>query len=170
MKNTKIEELMVGMIDTHIHFNPHYAGKKNLDALEICRQAENAQMKAVVLKCDTFPSAGLAYIISKLIKKVKIFGGITLNRPMGGLNPVAVERAIMYGEGNPGEYTKVIWMPTVDSENHVKFDKRPEDQVVQILNKDELVPELIPILDLIAKHDLVLATAHLEPKEIFVLS
>jgi hypothetical protein len=169
MENKKVDKLMVGMIDTHLHFNPHFAGKKNLDALEAARQAEEAQMKAIVLKCGTFPTAGLAYIISKLIHKVKVFGGITLNRPVGGLNPLAVERAILYGEGNPGEYTKVIWMPTVDTANHVRFDKRPEDQIIYILRNGRLVPEVGPILDLIAKYDLVLATGHLQAEEIFPL-
>ncbi len=169
MKDYKVNELMVGMIDTHIHFNPHFAGKKNLDALQVARQAEEAEMKAVVLKCGTFPSTGLAYIISKIVHSIKVYGGITLNRPVGGLNPLAVERAIFYGEGNPGEYTKVIWMPTVDAANHVRFDKRPEDQIVHILRNGRLVPEINPILDLIARYNLVLATSHLQPEEIFPL-
>jgi hypothetical protein len=169
MEDKEVDKLMVGMIDTHVHFNPHYAGKKNLDALEIVRQAEGAQMKAVVLKCGTFPSGGLAYLISKIVHKVRVFGGITLNRSVGGLNPIAVERAISYGEGNPGEYTKVIWMPTVDAANHVRFEKRPEEQIIHLLRHGRLVPELGPILDQIAEYDLVLATAHLQPEEIFPL-
>ncbi len=169
MSDNRIDHLMTGMIDTHIHCNPHYAGKKNLDALEVARQAEDARMKAVVLKCGTFPSSGWAYLISKLTKKIKVYGGITLNRSVGGLNPLAVERAIFYGEGNPGEYTRVIWMPTVDAANHVRFDKRPEDQIVHILKNRKLVPEIGPILDLIAQYDLILATSHLEPGEIFPL-
>ncbi len=167
MNDKKVSELMVGMIDTHIHCNPHYGGKKNLDALQAARQAEDAKMKAIVLKCGTFPSAGLAYLISKLVHKVKVFGGITLNRSVGGLNPVAVEKAITYGEGNPGEYTKVVWMPTVDAQIHVKHEKRPESEIVQILRDGKLVTELTPIFDLIAKHDLILATSHLTPEEIF---
>ena len=169
MNDNRVNNLITGMIDTHIHCNPHYAGKKNLDALQVARQAEDAQMKAVVLKCGTFPSSGLAYIISKLVNKLKVYGGITLNRSVGGLNPLAVERAIFYGEGNPGEYTKVIWMPTVDAANHVRFDKRPEEQIVHILKNGKLVPEMEPILDLIAKYNLVLATSHLQPEEIFSL-
>jgi hypothetical protein len=164
-----IDKLMVGMIDTHIHCNPHYGGKKNLDALEAARQAERAQMKAIVLKCGTFPSSGSAYLVSKLVNNVKVFGGITLNRSVGGLNPVAVEKAILYGEGNPGEYTKIIWMPTVDAANHVKHDRRPEAETVHVIRNGRLVPEVCAILELIAKYDLALATAHLEPAEIFPL-
>jgi hypothetical protein len=55
----RVNELMVGMIDPDVHCNPRHAGKKNLEPLEAARKAEDAQIKAVVLKWDTFPSGGL---------------------------------------------------------------------------------------------------------------
>ena len=166
-KESVIEGLMKGAIDTHIHCNPHYGGKKNLDAIQAAREAEKAGMRAIVLKCGTFPSGGLAYLVSKIVTNVKVFGGITLNRSVGGLNAVAVEKAITYGDGNPGEYTKIVWMPTVDAQCHVKHDKRPETDIIHVFRDGRLVPELLPILDLIAKHGLILATSHLAPEEIF---
>jgi len=162
-----VDDLMREAIDTHIHSNPHYGGKKNLDAIEAAKQAEEAGMRAIVLKCGTFPSGGVAYLVSKLVKKIKVFGGITLNRSVGGLNPVALEKAITYGEGNPGEFTKVVWMPTLDAQIHVRHEKRPESDIIQILRDGKLVPEMTPIFDLVAKHDLILATSHLAPEEIF---
>ena len=45
-----------------------------------------------------------------------MFGGIVLNRPVGGINVAAVERLKQV----KGGYARVVWMPTFDSENEVR--------------------------------------------------
>ncbi len=160
-----LRSLTRGTIDIHIHSNPHSSGKKALNALQAVEQACEAEMAAIVLKCNFFPTGGLAYILSQVIKNFKVFGGIVLNASIGGINRTAVERAIFYGEGNPGEFTKVIWMPTFSAATDVVFNHRAVTEKVEVLRNGQIVPELIPIFDLIAKYNLVLATGHLGEEE-----
>jgi predicted TIM-barrel fold metal-dependent hydrolase len=77
----------------------------------------------------------------------------------------SVERAIFYGEGKPGEFTKVIWMPTFSASTDIVFNRRAVTEKVEVLRDGHVVPELIPIFDLIAKYNLVLATGHLGEEE-----
>jgi hypothetical protein len=154
-----------GTIDMHIHSNPHCSGRKNLTAFQAVEQARDAGMAAIVLKCNFFPTGGLAYTLSRVAKGMKVFGMIALNAYVGGINPTAVEKAIFYGEGNPGEFTKIIWMPTFSASTDVAFHRRPETERVEVLRNGALVPEVFRVFDLIAKYDLVLATGHLPEQE-----
>lgn len=155
----------LGTIDMHIHSNPHASGKKNLNALQAVEQAGEAGMAAIVLKCNFFPTGGLAYVLSHVVKDVRVFGGIVLNASIGGINPTAVEKAIFYGEGNPGEFTKVVWMPTFSASTDIVFNRRPVTEKVEVLRNGAVVPVLLRVFDLIAKYDLVLATGHLSEEE-----
>lgn len=47
---------------------------------------------------------------------VKVYGGIALNRTVGGLNPYAVELAL-------GLDGKVVWSPTISSPAHIEFHR-----------------------------------------------
>jgi hypothetical protein len=161
------QRLMRGAIDTHVHANPSYK-KLNSSALEIVQKAKEAGMKAIVLKCDRFPTGGYAYLISQMVKGIKVYGMIVLNKFVGGLNIAAVQDAINLGEGLPGEYTKIVSMPTVSApafKDIVGF-VGPE---VRIKKNGRLVPQITDICKLIAKHDLVLATGHLIYDEIILV-
>ena len=163
--NDDMYALTKGTIDMHVHSNPHSSGKKNLNAWQAAEQAKAAGMAAIVLKCNFFPTGGLAYILSRIVKDFKVFGGIVLNASIGGINPAAVEKAIFYGEGNPGEFTKVVWMPTFSASTDTKFNRRPISEKVDVIRNGVVVPELLPIFDLIARYNLVLATGHLSEEE-----
>jgi len=47
----------------------------------------------------------------------------------------------------------------------VKFNRRATSEQVQVIRNGVVVPELLHIFDLIAKHNLVLATGHLPEEE-----
>ena len=63
-----------------------------------------------------------------------------------------------------GHYGKVVWLPTFDSESQVKLnnDKRPFAPVVR---DGRILPEVLAVIDLAAKHDLVLEMGHSSPQE-----
>jgi hypothetical protein len=50
-----------------------------------------------------------------MVKGIKVYGMIVLNKFVGGLNIAAVQEAINLGEGLPGEYTKIVSLPTVST-------------------------------------------------------
>ena len=77
-----------------------------------------------------------------------------------GINPAAVEWMHRFY----GSRGKVVWLPTFDSESQVKLnnDKRPFAPVVR---DGRILPEVLAVIDLAAKHDLVLEMGHSSPQE-----
>ena len=72
-------------------------------------------MRAIVLKNHYEPTASLAYIVRKEVPGIEVFGGISLDLTVGGVNPAAVEWMTKV----KGGYGKVVWLPTFDSEAQV---------------------------------------------------
>jgi hypothetical protein len=67
-----------------------------------------------------------------------------------------------------GGYGRIVWLPTHDSEHEVAHneDQRPSAAVVR---GGELLPEVLEVLDLIAAHELTLATGHVTPAETLLI-
>jgi hypothetical protein len=102
--------LLQGAIDIHIHHAPDLYPRIQ-DPIELAQDARAAGMRAICIKRHNFPTAGLAELTKKLVPEVDVFGSLTCNHQVGGLNPLAVEAAIKYG-------VRQIWLPTIDSTNH----------------------------------------------------
>ncbi len=67
-----------------------------------------------------------------------------------------------------GGYGRVVWMPTFDSEhNHLTVNPNPDH--VPITQSGFLLPEVLMLLDLMAEHNLALATGHSAPEESMTL-
>jgi hypothetical protein len=67
--------------------------------------------------------------------------------------------------GYPG---RIVWMPTHDAEQEVKAGK--ENRPFASVSRDgKLLPEVLEVLSLIAKHDLTLATGRVTPAEAFMI-
>lgn len=81
------------MIDLHIHSDPD-SMPRSVDALEACRIAQQRGLRAVVLKNHFEPTASLAWVAAQQTPGLQVFGGIALNRTVGGVNPAAVERMV----------------------------------------------------------------------------
>ena len=152
-----------GIVDIHTHGDPDSAARK-IDVLEFARLAQQEGMRAVVLKNHYAPTVQIAYLVNKIVPGVQSFGAIALNRSVGGVNPVAVEQAGAF----KGNYLRIVWMPTFDSENDVKFNKRNQP-FVAVSKNGHLLPEVIEVLKLIAKLNVALGTGHSTPAEDLML-
>ncbi len=163
-----IDKLLEGSIDTHVHHGPDSFMPRRVDALEAAQQAQQAGMRAIVLKNHHYPTAPLAITVGQLVPEVRVFGSICLDFEIGGLNFHALESSAKLG-------AKIVWMPTFSSANsRAKIGKLSgatlEGEGFSILNgKGELVPELGKILKLIKEYDMVLASGHLSPAETLAL-
>lgn len=155
-----------GVFDTHVHFAPHAKVKANTDALSLARLAAEREMAGLVLKCNSFPSVGIAYLAHLVCPELKLFGGIVINWQIGGLNPVAVETAIRYGEGKPAEYCRFVCLPTFYSARDIAFHNKT-DSPIRLVEGGKVVDGLKRILDLVAAHSLVLMTGHIGEEELF---
>src|ERR1041384_2728815 len=109
---------LAGGIDIPVHSDPDSV-PRSIDAIDLARLAKSRGMRALVLKNHYEPTASLAYIVRKEVPGIEIFGGIDLNRSVGGVNPAAIERMVLV----KGSWGKVIWMPTFDAENQVRYSK-----------------------------------------------
>lgn len=152
-----------GIVDIHAHSGPDSVAR-SIDADELVKLAQARGMRGIVLKNHYEPTASLAWIVKKQAPTLEVFGGIDLNRSVGGVNPAAIERMVLV-EGGLG---RVIWMPTFDAENQVRYskEKRP---FVSVAKNGELLPETKQVIALAAKHHLMLETGHSSPREILMI-
>ncbi len=153
---------LAGVIDFHVHSGPD-SFTRSISDVEIARIARANKMGALVLKNHFTMTADRAWLAERLTGQ-RCYGGIVLNRAVGGLNVAAIERMLTF----TGDRGKVVWLPTFDAENHVGFFK--EDRpVVPVVKDGKLVPELEPIFKVIAENDLVLETGHSSARECLLL-
>ncbi len=156
-------QTLSGVVDIHAHSGPDSVAR-SIDSIELARLAHRRGFRALVLKNHYEPTAALAALARKATPGLEVFGGIALNRTVGGVNPAAVERMTRV----EGGWGRVVWMPTFDSENQVRKsgEARP---FVSISRDGRLLPEVLEVLDLIGKHRLTLATGHSTPQENLLL-
>ena len=147
-------QTLTGAIDMHAHADPDGAARK-IDAIDLARLAKQRGMRAIVLKNHYEPTQTLAYIVRKEVPGIEVFGGISLDLTVGGVNPAAVDWMTKV----KGGYGKVIWLPTFDSEAQVKFTKqnRPFAPVVR---DGKVTPEVAQVIGIAARSNLVLETGH----------
>ncbi len=155
-------ELLKGAIDIHIHIGPDPNRRRRVDGYQAAIQARDAGMKAVVFKSHDYNTTPLAYTVNQLVPEVDLFGGLSLDIEVGGLNPAAVEAAGKLG-------SKIVWMPTFSSQNDMTKQNRTGQGITILDSQDRLFPVVEEILDLIRSYDMILATGHISTREIFVL-
>src|SRR5690349_18222185 len=89
---------LTGVVDFHVHSDPDSV-PRSIDAIDATRLAKERGLRGVVLKNHYEPTASLAYLARKAVPGIEVFGGIALNRTVGGINPAAVERLTMVKGG-----------------------------------------------------------------------
>lgn len=147
-----------GLIDPHVHAAPEHIPRL-LDDVSLIRQARAAKMAGVLIKSHTTLTADRATVAASVIPGIRVWGGLVLNKAVGGFNPVAVEVALGYGAAE-------IWMPTLDAANHRLFHGQT-DQGLTLIDQDGCIPDAVhEIMRLIAERDVILGTGHLGVSEI----
>jgi hypothetical protein len=154
----------VGLADLHTHASPSLLPRHGDDTQTVA--AERALgFSTIVLKSHEGSTVERAAIAGP-----GVYGGIVLNSATGGANPDAVEVAARLGG-------RIVWMPTVSARTHKAGASAPELSVhrgfelrpVDVVDDGVLRPEWHEVLDVIAAHDLVLASGHLSADETVVL-
>ena len=119
-------------------------------------------MRGIVLKNHVSETASRAVLVMKVVPDIEIWGGIVLNKAVGGVNPDAVEwMHRMYGGRG-----KVVWLPTFEADKHLKTLSKPDARGLVVAPGGRVTPEMEAILKIIARENLVLATGHVHPDEI----
>ncbi len=164
--DTRSKALLKGAIDTHIHTAPDIY-PRSVTVYEAAQNAKAAGMRAILVKSHCTDTSDRAELTRQLTG-FPVYGGVTLNYPVGGLNIHAVRESIRQGG-------KQIWMPSTSA---IPFLREAETvphlaktlplgvEGLTIVQKNgQLVPEIKPILALIAEHDISLAASHVSPPE-----
>lgn len=178
----------VGATDLHVHCGPE-AIPRRFDAVQLAEHVAESGLRSLVLKSHFTMTSDWAQMAHRLTG-VRLFGSVTLNHHVGGINPLAV-RAALGPRDERGPFLKVVWLPTVHAAAHLAARRAHGDEhdiprewaggilpeaaerirdVQPISLLDPSVGEALDaVLGLIAKHDLVLATGHVGRDEVFFL-
>jgi Family of unknown function (DUF6282) len=172
-----MEKRLDGLIDLHVHAAPDVF-ERPLDELQLAKKAKKAGYGGILYKCHHTTTADGAYLVSQVVKGIKVFGGLVLNHAVGGINPSAVSASIQLG-------AKEIWFPTIDSAHHRSIvgsgipGLKARGQMVQnyeerggitlLTEAGKIRPEVQEILDLAAASNVMVGTGHLSKKEILTL-
>jgi hypothetical protein len=179
--SARAREVLRGAYDTHVHIAPDVVERK-IDDLGLARRMRDLDLAGFCMKSHYTSTAERASTVRAAVPEVDALGSIVLNRAVGGMNPLAVEVA-----GREG--ARIVWLPTVDSVNEsherdhagaggkipvwVKLQLELREQGIEIppvpvLDEDgKPLPETREVLEVVARHQMVLATGHLSGAEIF---
>jgi len=149
-----------GLVELHVHTAPDLR-RRSCDDLELAREAQRVGARAVVIKSHHMLTADRALIAESVAPNVKIFGGVTLNPSMGGLNPAAVEVSLQLGG-------KIVWLPTLFALRHRQMEGKPGG--VPVVEGNRVVPAAREIFAQVAAANAILATGHQSAAEVRVIA
>ena len=175
-------DALQGAYDPQVHVAPDVI-ERRIDDIDLAHEFLAHGLQGFVLKSHYLPTAERAKVVTKAVSGIEAYGAVVLNHSIGGLNPVAVEIA-----GRSG--AKIVWMPTVDAQNETagRADGPNKKlpfwaQIQRQLDASGMLPPPLTVLDaagsineatrrcleLIGRHNMILATGHLGRHEIFRL-
>ena len=83
-------DLMKGSIDIHIHIGPDPLRRRRVTAYEAAVQARDAGMRGIILKSHHYITTPISYLLQPMVPGIELFGGMSLDTDVGGLNPAKV--------------------------------------------------------------------------------
>ena len=159
---------MQGVIDMHVHTNPDIR-RRAYDDFELMEAGIRVGARAIVIKTHQGTTMDRAYLCNRHNAIVHgggngftMFGSVTMNKVVGGINPTAVEVGLKLG-------AKVVWLPTQSARNNMLKYKKDPAGCVDVTRDGKPVPELSEIFKLINDFGAVLATGHISPEESFIV-
>lgn len=180
------EKIMInyieGAYDLHVHSAPDVL-QRRMDDVEMAQRIIESKMAGYAIKSHYFCTSERAQIVNKMYPGCDAIGTLTLNSSVGGINPAAVEMACRSG-------IKLVWFPTCDSENERSYvfsdrckvlpywaeivmklkEEGIQNPTISLLDQEgQLKEDVLHVLDIIAKYDIILATSHISHEETFAL-
>ena len=157
-----------GICDMHVHTNPDLRTRAYND-LELADAAVRVGARAIVIKSHLGFTVNRAAIANEYVKRVygentgfTMYGGVVMNKVIGGVNPEAVEKGLKLG-------AKEIWLPTQSAKRHLeKMGQNPADGI-ELVRDGKVIPELMDVFKLVKDYDVALGTAHVSPEEAFTV-
>lgn len=179
----RARELVRGGYDMHVHIDPDFV-PRIIDDISLARRCLELGLAGFQMKSHYTSTAERARTVNAAVPGVHAIGAIVLNQAIGGMNALAVEIAAREG-------ARTVWMPTVNSLNEMaeihsfapdarmpvwmQFEVSlreagvEAEPVVVVYPDGKLTADTGRVLEVVARHQLVLATGHLARDEIFAV-
>jgi hypothetical protein len=161
-----VDELLSGVFDLHVHGDPDVR-PRCADELNMSRKAKQMGYRGVMFKCHDFITHDRACHLRSVVPGLEIFGGLTLNKTHGdSVNVYAAEMALKVSGG----YCRSIWMPTYQSRFDYEHDKKPGKGIPVLDEAGKVLPEVVKVMELCGKANIIFATGHCAPAESVILA
>lgn len=175
------DSLLIGAYDIHRHGYPEVSFDcgTRLSDVDNLIGSRDAGFKAVVLKSHFWPTVGRAYHLRNLVPGIEVIPSITLNRVVGGFDPIAVESAALQG-------ARVMWFPTWSAANDIERGGISKQIMPTYLKRTAVLPseyglrvtdaagkvrsEVRECLAVAAEHDMLVCTGHVSALESIALA
>jgi hypothetical protein len=179
----RARQVVSGGYDMHVHIDPDFV-PRIIDDIGLARRCLQLGLAGFQMKSHYNSTAERARTVNAAVPGVRAIGAIVLNQAVGGINALAVEIAAREG-------ARTVWMPTVNSINEMeevhsfapgapmpvwmKFEVSlreagVEPDPVAVLDREgKLLSTVEDVIEVAARHQLVLATGHLARDEIFAV-
>ena len=170
----QVNRILHGAIDLHCHSGPSVM-PRNINHIEEMHDAAANGLRAVLVKDHYYSATPITELLNEHYHHlpVRMVSGVPLNNTSGGFNIYAVDHGLALG-------AKLVWMPTFSARNHIGHGEKKNfpktsmplmDPTPLTVLKDDggLIDDVLPILDKIAEHDVILSGGHLHISEIFPL-
>lgn len=168
------DRLLRGAIDVHVHGRPDLSAGLPMRGSDVgvARLAQAYGMSGWVLKSHLWTTTDRARAVQEATG-FTVHGSITLNPPVGGLEPVAVELAAAHGArvvflptwGNAADVARGGYIATLLGRIAPSFDEYAARTAVRLLDGPRLSGRAREVVDACREHDLALATGHASVEE-----
>lgn len=158
----RIDAIWRGSIDIHAHAAPDPAAARRHDVLDLALACRDAGMRAIIFKSHEYPTVPAAYVVNRVVEDFTVFGAISLDDEVGGLNPFALEASARMGAAK-------VWMPTFCAAHWRRTRMNRSDGITILDDDGRLLPVVHDLLDIVRRHEMILGSGHLSPEEQRVL-
>ena len=158
--SSKISNILKDSIDIHVHVSPD-TQERRMDALDAARSAYEYEMGGFVLKSNTYPTAPLAYVLTRMYPNVRIEGSISLSNSIGGINPDAVRSSAELG-------AKIVWIPNFNVRNASNLYEKPTHYPRLVDGHGRLTADMLEIMDIVEDQKMTLGIGKI-PNDILIL-
>jgi uncharacterized protein DUF6282 len=176
--------LLQGALDLHAHGYPEFTTRMppRVDNTTWAELAVAASMRGFVMKSHIWPTTAAVHMLRSMFPTLETYSSITLNPPVGGLNPLSVEIAASSG-------ARIVWMPTWSARSDgppkpsVYLDRmRPylrsldvekaqgRDGLSVLDGHGNLSADVVTILEICREHDMTVASGHLPIRSSLLLA
>ena len=136
-----VDGILEGAFDLNVLAGPEPLGILRFDALDTARHAQEAGLGGFLLVNDHYPTGAQAQTLNRVYPGLTVYGAVTLNRAVGGINASAVEAAA-------GSGAAAVLMPAEEGESTLSAD-------------GSLGREALKVLRSTARHGLLIVTGRL---------